>query len=194
MEPGSPTSTTAFVLAGGQSRRMGRDKALLPWGDGTFLDHAVARLRQLTSDVRILCGSEPRYGDRGVPLVVDVSKDAGALGGVYSGLLALERPYALFLAVDLPDVPPALLAALVAHAPGWDAVVPRSPRGPEPLCAVYAKSCLPPLRACLAQGEHRMTAFWPEVRGRTLGPSELAAFGDADRLFANVNTPADYAR
>jgi molybdopterin-guanine dinucleotide biosynthesis protein A len=173
---------------------MGRDKALLPRGEGTLLDHALARLRQVTSDVRILCGPEPRYGDRGVPLVVDVFQDAGALGGVCSGLIALERSYALILAVDVPELPPALLAALVAQAPGWDAVVPFSPRGPEPLCAVYAKTCLGPIRDRLAAGEYRMTAFWPEVRVRTLAPSELAVFGPADRLFANVNTPADYAR
>ena len=173
---------------------MGRDKALLPWGEGTLLDHALARLRQVTADVRILCGPEPRYGDRGVPLVVDVVQDAGALGGVCSALVALDRPYALILAVDVPEVPPALLAALVAQAPGWDAVVPLSAHGPELLCAVYAKTCLGPVRGRLAAGEFRLTSFWPEVRVRTVGPPELVAFGDVDRLFANVNTPADYQR
>ena len=183
-----------FVVAGGQSRRMRQDKALLPWGAATLLDHAIERLRSVSDEVRILCGPEPRYGDRGIPAVTDVVEDGGALGGVFSGLLGLDRPLGLFLAVDLPAVPVPLLEALVASAAGWDAVVPRSPGGPEPLCAVYTRACVEPIRRGLLAGNAKMTSFWPDVRVREMSPGDLARFGDPAALFANVNADDDYAR
>lgn len=184
-------SIVGFVVAGGQSRRMGRDKALLPWGGTDLLGHALARLHAVTSDVRILCGPEPRYLDRAVPVETDRVRDIGPLAGILTGLAAaLGRP-GLFLAVDLPHVPVALLARLVERAGDCDAVVPASLRGPEPLCAVYGSACLEPLRRRATAGDFKMTSFWPEVRVHELRPSELAAFGDPATLFHNVNAPAD---
>jgi molybdopterin-guanine dinucleotide biosynthesis protein A len=186
------SGVTGFAVAGGRSRRMGCDKALLRVGGVALLDHALARLREVSDDVRILCGPEARYADRGAPLVRDVSGAGAPLVGVLSGLLALERPLGLFLAVDLPHVPAGLLRALVAAAAGFDAVVPLSPGGPEPLCAVYAKACVGPMRRALEREELRMTSFWSEVRVRQLPAAELAAFGDPGALFANVNTAEEY--
>jgi molybdopterin-guanine dinucleotide biosynthesis protein A len=187
-------AVSGFVVAGGRSQRMGRDKALLPWAGGTLLDHALARLREVTDDVRILSGPEPRYADRGVPVVVDAAPESGALVGVLSGLLALERPLGLFLAVDLPYVPATLLRHLMSLAADADVVVPVSPAGPEPLCAVYSRECLAPVRASVARGELKMTSFWSTLRVRQLDTQELRAFGDPARLFLNLNVPADYQR
>jgi molybdopterin-guanine dinucleotide biosynthesis protein A len=184
-------SVVGFVVAGGQSRRMGGDKALLPWGHRDLLGHALERLRAATGDVRILCGSGPRYLDRGVPVETDLVRDAGPLAGVLTGLTAAAGRAGLFLAVDLPLVPVPLLARLAELARDFDAVVPVSPRGPEPLCAVYGLACLEPIRRRMAAGQRKMTSFWPDVRVRELRPAELAAFGDPDDLFRNLNTPAD---
>ena len=187
-------AATGFVVAGGHSRRMGSDKALLRWGAGTLLDHAIARLRAVTDDVRILCGAVPRYQDRGLPVITDGPGGPGALVGILAGLLALERPLALFLAVDLPHVDVPLLRHLVELGGGADVVAPRSHRGVEPLCAVYARSCLPFVRASVEQGALKMTGFWDELRVTRLDPLELRRFGEPDRLFLNVNEPADYER
>jgi molybdopterin-guanine dinucleotide biosynthesis protein A len=184
-------SVVGFVVAGGRSLRMGRDKALLPWGGTDLLGHAVARLRAVTGDVRILCGPEKRYLDRGLPVEVDPVREAGPLAGVLAGLLAVPGRPGLFLAVDLPRVPVALLARLVGGARAVDAIVPVSPRGPEPLCAAYGPGCLEPIRRRLSAGDYRMTAFWPDVRVREVGVAELAAFGDPVELFRNLNTPQD---
>ena len=184
-------SVVGFVVAGGRSRRMGSDKALLPWEGTDLLGHAIARLRAVTEDVRILCGPAPRYRDRGVPIEIDHVQDVGPLAGVMAGLAATARRPGLFLAVDLPQVPASLLARLVELADGWDAVVPVSPRGPEPLCAVYGPACLDPMRGRMAAGELRTTAFWPDVRVRQLAPEELAGHGDPDALFRNLNAPSD---
>jgi molybdopterin-guanine dinucleotide biosynthesis protein A len=182
-----------FAVAGGASRRMGRDKALLPWGDGDLLGHALSRLRATVPEVRVLCGHAPRYTDRGVPVDVDPLPGLGPLGGLLAALEAAAGGAALLLAVDLPLVPTGLMARLVSFSQAWDAVVPVSPRGSEPLCALYGPSCLPAVRGRIAAGELTMTSFWPEVRVRELAAAELAPFGDAGRVFLNVNSPRDYA-
>lgn len=172
---------------------MGRDKALLPWRGTTLLDHAVARLRAICDDVRILSGPEPRYQDRGLPVSTDLVPDAGPLGGIHAGLAALSGDPALFLAVDLPLVNESLLAALVAAAEGYDAVVPCHAGGYEPLCAVYGPGSLDAVRRRLEGGERKATSFWSEVRVRLFEEREVARFGDPATLFRNVNAPPDYA-
>jgi len=184
-------SVVGFVAAGGRSLRMGRDKALLPWGEADLLAHALGRLRAVTGDVRILSGSEPRYLDRDATVVTDPVLDAGPLAGVLAGLAAVGGRAGLFLAVDLPHVPVALLEQLVSLARGYDAVVPVSPHGPEPLCAVYGAGCLDPIRRRVERGDLKMTSFWPDVRVREMPPEELRVFGDVAELFRNLNTPED---
>ena len=185
---------TGFVVAGGRSERMGRDKALLPWAGSTLVEHALLRLREVCTDVRILSGPEARYAGYGATVHTDVVRDAGPLAGLHAGLLSLAAPLGLFLGVDTPLVPPALLGALVATAAGFDAVVPVVGGRPEPLSAVYRESCLGPVRRRLAAGERKMTSFWPDVRVRAMAEEELAAFGDPELMFRNLNTPEDYLR
>jgi molybdopterin-guanine dinucleotide biosynthesis protein A len=187
-------SLVGFAVAGGRSRRMGRDKALLRWGETDLLGHAITRLRAVTEDVRILSGGEPRYSDRGVPVEVDPAPDLGPLGGLAAALDAASGDDVLLLGIDLPLIPSALLTRLVELVPGFDAAVPVSARGPEPLCAFYGAACQEPVRRRIASGDLRMTAFWTNVRVREVGPSELRAFGDPEELFLNVNAPADFER
>ncbi len=148
---------------------MGRDKSLLAWEGTDLLGHTLDRLRTACRHVRILSGAERRYADRGVPVVLDATPG-----------------------LDLPFVPASLLAHLLELAEGADAVVPVSPRGEEPLCAVYGHACLAPARRCVAEGRLKMTAFWPEVRVRHVEAADLAAFGDPEHLFRNLNTPEEY--
>jgi len=188
-------SLVGFAVAGGRSRRMGQDKALLPWGDADLLAHALVRLASVTDDVRILAGSELRHTERGGSVVVDVAPDLGPLAGLLAALESAPEE-ALLLGIDLPLIPPALLTRLatLGRESDADAIVPVSRRGPEPLCAVYGPGCLAPVHQRVADGDLKMTGFWPDVRVREVGPDELAAFGDPDELFLNVNTPEDYER
>lgn len=181
-----------FVVAGGLSTRMGRDKARLPWHGTTLLDHAIARLTAVCGDVRILCGPGARYEDRGRALVVDVIPDGGPLAGLAAGLASAGDAAGLYLGVDLPLVTIDLLEALAAIGGDADAVVPVTDDGPQPLCAVYRQGCLGAVRARLAAGDRRMTSFWPDVRVHVIKGAALLAFGDPRRIFHNVNAPADY--
>ena len=189
---GADQLPVGLVLAGGESRRMGRDKALLAWGDTDLLGHALRRLAAVTSEQMILSGARARHTGRGVAVVTDPAQ--GALAAVAAGLAAAGGRPVLVLAVDVPLVTSALLGRLVELLPGHDAVVPVSARGDEPLSAVYGPACLDAMRRRLAAGQHAMTAFWPDVRLRRVAPEELEAFGDPEQLFLNVNTDDAYAR
>lgn len=183
-------TATGFAVAGGASRRMGRDKALLPWGASTLLDHALDRLRDACGTAVILSGDHPRYLDRGAPVVTDAASGAGPLGALVAALDRAEL--ALMLAVDIPFAPVALLRHLVERAHGVDVVVPVAAGRDHPLCAVYRRSCAGHARSRLASGELRMTSFWPDVRVLRLPEAELAAFGDPAALLRNLNTWKDY--
>lgn len=188
-------SLVGFAVAGGRSRRMGQDKALLPWGDADLLAHALVRLKSVTDDVRILAGPELRHAERGVPVAVDTAPDLGPLAGLLAALESAPEG-ALLLGIDLPLIPTTLLVQLAALAREGDAdaIVPVSRRGPEPLCAAYGPGCREPVRRCVADGDLKMSAFWRDVRVKEIGPDELAALGEPDELFLNVNTPEDYER
>jgi molybdenum cofactor guanylyltransferase len=180
-----------FVVAGGRSERMGRDKASLPWRGTTLLGHAVARLRGVCAETRILCGPQRRYLDQGVAVVTDTASPSCPLAGIYSGLQTLDHDVGLFLAVDLPEVPVALLSFILNVAEGWDAAVPVHAAGDEPLCAAYAASCREPIRRRLEAGDLKMTSFLPDVRVRRVTEDEILRFGDPPRVFRNLNAPGD---
>lgn len=188
----STLDAVGFVVAGGRSRRMGRDKALLGWGGATLLDHAIRTLEAVCSDVRVLSGLQRRYTDRGRAVVVDAAPEQGPLAGLAAALAAAAPRPAILLAVDMPFVPAELLRYLADTLDGWDAVAPAIPSGPEPLCAVYGPACLDPVREALAAGERKMTSFWPRVRVLTHSADDLARFGPPERMFRNLNDPSDY--
>lgn len=135
---------SALLLAGGRSRRMGRDKALLPHPETgvALLTRQAAVLRAAgCSEVLLAAPAERAYALPGARRIDDAALDRGPLGGLVAGLAAAESPLVLVLAVDLPRVDAELLRSLVANATTDRGVVPLDAEGrPEPLCAVYPKS------------------------------------------------------
>jgi molybdenum cofactor guanylyltransferase len=185
------------ILAGGRARRMGgADKALLEIGGTRIIHRQLAALRPVADDVRIVAGGQSRYADLGVRVIGDVVPDAGPLGGIYSALLDATHDRVVIVACDLPFVTRALLERLAVESrehPDADAVVPRSERGIQPLCAVYAARCAAAARARIDRGALRAAGLLEDIRVRELGPDALAPYDDGS-LFENVNTPHDHER
>ena len=167
---------------------MGQDKALMPHGRGTLVDHALSLARAVTPDVRILCGPSRRYEDFGVPVVEDAVCGVGPVAGLYSGLLSAsvdEHEGMFWLAVDLPLVPKALLGALVAGLGHADVVMARTSRGHEPLCAAFrTEPVLACVRRALLDSRLKLTEAFEGLRVEPVD-ADLAAF-------TNINTKADY--
>ena len=188
---------SAAILAGGRATRFGgADKASLVVGGLRIVERQLAAIGAVTDDVRIVANDAARYAALGVRVVPDLIAGAGPLGGLYTALVDARHDRVLVLACDLPFVPAALLERLAMEsgtAQQVDAVVPRTARGLEPLCAVYWKACAGRAQAQIARGDLRMTALLADLHVRELGRDVLAPY-DGEALFENVNTPHDYAR
>ncbi len=188
---------SAAILAGGRARRLGgADKASLLVGGLRIIDRQIAALAHVADDIRIVANDPERYAALGVRVIADRIPGAGPLGGIHAALEDAGPPCVLVLACDLPFVTPALLEALVVEFGSGeevDAVVPRSSRGVEPLCAVYAARCADAARRRIERGELKVAGLLGDVRVRELGSEVLAPYDEAT-VFLNVNTPHDYAR
>jgi molybdopterin-guanine dinucleotide biosynthesis protein A len=186
------------IIAGGLSSRFGSPKALARVGGARVVDRVIVALRDALAHDDIVCSANDAAvaAAIGLPSRPDVISGIGALGGVHATLLwARERECRGVLAVGcgMPFLEPALLRALLAHAPDADVVVPASsgPRGIEPLCAWYGTACIAAIEAAVRVGDSRMVGFHDAVRVVRLPLHEVRAFGDPARLFMNLNTPAD---
>jgi molybdenum cofactor guanylyltransferase len=195
---------SALILAGGLSRRMGRDKAWLTLDGVPLVEHVARRVLPLADELLLSTNSPDRFPPllRRLPppaqLVWDENPGLGPLGGIFAGLSAASHDLVLVLAVDMPFVHIGLLHYMARLAGDYQAVVPRVPTEdpttslPEPLCAFYRRSCLATIAAHLATGQHQVVSFLPAVRTRWVPPEEIARFDPLFASFRNLNTPEDW--
>lgn len=185
---------TPIVLAGGAGTRLGGvNKALVEVGGRRVIDRLLEALRPLGAEIVLVNNDGSLAGLPGTRVVTDVEPGAGALMGLYSGLRAVRTPLATVTACDMPFVSTAVLRALIALAPGYDAVVPLVDDRPEPLHAVYRTTCLPAIEVALAAGRKRLIAFFDDVRVRYVPQVALRAWDPDGRSFLNINRPEDLA-
>jgi len=192
-----------FVLAGGQSRRMGRPKHDLTLGDSTLLTRAVRLVRSVTRTVAVL---GPHERVPGLPLAAlgfdllvfpDDIPSRGPLGGILTGLRHTQSEFNLFLSCDLPFMPARFLRYLAERAleSEADVTLAQTPlQGFQPLAAVYRRRTRTAIQASLQEGHNRVTSFFDRVRVRVLRWPELARPGFQPFIFDNLNTPEDYER
>ena len=186
--------TAGFVLAGGGSSRMGRDKALLEL-DGVALVLRTAKLVESVSGAPVaIIGSPDAYGSLGLQVIGDDFPGAGPLGGLATALRASSAAWNMIVACDLPYLTREWLEYLIGRAVASkaDAVVPMNELGAEPLCAMYSKRCEPAIRAALVRGTRKVTDGLAGVRVESIEPSAWKAFDSEGYLFKNMNSPADY--
>jgi molybdopterin-guanine dinucleotide biosynthesis protein A len=190
------------ILVGGRSRRMGRDKALLPFPDGsalTFVERLSALLAELCKEVLLVARDETSGREysfvcqrQHVRVVYDRAADHGPLMGLYSGLHAASFSHALVLAVDLPFVRPSLLSWLSGFPLTDEILVPRLQGIPQVLLARYPRSLLPTIEACLRAGRRDPRALLAQTPVRFLEEEQLREIDPDLRSFVNVNTPEDF--
>jgi molybdopterin-guanine dinucleotide biosynthesis protein A len=184
----------AVILAGGQSRRMGFNKALLDVGGRPLICVLIDRIRPVTDQILISSNDRSSYRFLNFPVVPDHFKGHGPLGGFHAAMLRHICSLYVVLACDLPNLNPALLRNLISFAEGFDAAIPRTRDGlPHPLCAVYRRTCFPSVEKALRRGANKVieTFLDDSLSIRWVDPEE-GQFDDVD--LANINTPEDLAR
>ncbi|MDQ6601332.1 MAG: molybdenum cofactor guanylyltransferase [Chloroflexota bacterium] len=189
-------SLTAVILAGGRSRRMGTDKALLrlPSGGPTLIERVVAAARAVADDVVIVAEDAGRLPAMGVRTAPDAIAGAGPLAGLVAGFAAARHTDIFALACDLPYLSIPLLEWMAVLPRTWDALVPYRPNedgktGWEPLHAIYTRACLAPMRAALDRGDRQATAFFPAINVRPLTADAMRTHDPLGRSTESVNTP-----
>ncbi|GAB5605540.1 molybdenum cofactor guanylyltransferase [Sideroxyarcus sp. TK5] len=181
---------TALILAGGDSSRMGQDKAGLVLEGATLLQRATTRMQQLFQQVIVSVRKE--RGDVTLPQVCDVETDGGPLAGLAAGLASVETPWLFALACDMPFAEARIITHMATLRGTHDAVVPQVDGHPQPLFAFYAKWALPVMLVAQEAGEKRVRAVLQRLNVRYVNEVELREFDPQFRSFFDLDTPQDY--
>ena len=208
---------TGVILAGGKSRRMGENKALMRLGDDSLIGHVIRCLHDVTDELLLVTNSPTEYAHLDVPMHGDILPDAGALGGVYTGVTHASHDAILCVACDSPFLEPKLLSYLVTVLGEYDAVIPytySSRQTPfcrnkdigvtnpsygddtqitlQTLCAAYSKRCLSIIELMLRESELRVHALQERARIQRVSPEVWREFDPEGMSFFNINTPEDF--
>ncbi len=183
---------TVAVLAGGRSRRMGRDKALLPMGESTLLQRVMDAAAPVSDQHLLITNSPASHALFAWPQAADLYPDKGPLGGLYTALSHTKTDHLLLLACDLPYLNTPFLRFLCEQIDDNQAIVPDSADGQQPLCAIYNRSVLTAVTHALQQNQLGMRRLLSQLSIRTISPDQWHPFDSDNRLFTNLNTPEDY--
>ena len=193
----------AFILAGGQSRRMGTEKSRLLLDGASFVERVARELSTVVSSIKVVGDKAPQVelqSHIGPPIklgvVPDIYPQWGALGGVHAALSACSERWALVVACDFPFVTSELFRGLASVRADFEAVAPiQKDEIPQPLCSLYrVEPCLRLAERLIKSGERKPITLLQSVRTRWVLFSELSRLNGADCFFDNINTPEDYAR
>ena len=193
-------SLSAAALAGGQSRRMGRDKALLPvvTGGRPMLQLVLDSLWHVAGDVFVVANDPEKYQEFGVGVVPDQHPGIGALGGIQAAIEHSIHEHCLIVACDMPFLSLALLQRMAEEPRDYDVLVPLIPgesrqRGDglvfQTLHAIYSKRCLPFIEARIGEGRRQVVGFFENVHVRTLEVTEISQWDPSLQSFFNANNP-----
>jgi molybdenum cofactor guanylyltransferase len=198
----------AFLLAGGKSSRMGRDKALLELSGAPMIQRTADLLTMLVTKTTLVIsstqsnnpGDTNRYFNFGLPTLADSWPSFGPLGGIATALATAQSKWCLILACDMPFLTKEWLAFLLScsarseseASQQIDAFIPETTRGLEPLCAIYRASCAPILAATLNRGVRKVTDALADLKLHRITENEWRQFSPDGNLFGNLNTWQDY--
>lgn len=185
---------SGVILAGGDSSRMGSDKAFLPILGARFIDHVYLCMERLFSEVLIVTRTPAHYSDIPCRKVIDMYPGLGALAGIHSGLLHATSERIFVAACDMPFISPTVVRYICSFAAQGDLVLPYTSGGHEPLHAVYARACLPAIEQVLEKGQRRVGAFFDHVRVIKIPVDAIIRLDPEEKSFCNINTPEDYFR
>ena len=185
----SGTTRAGFVLVGGKSSRMGRDKARLSFRGATLVEHVAKAVAEAAGSITLV-GAPERYEALGLPILADTRHEAGPLAGIHAALSASRAEWNLIVACDMPGISASFLASLLeaARESAADCLLPSGPSGMlEPLCAVYRSRCLPAITAALDRNVRKVT---DGLAGLRIAKWRV----DESGWFRNVNTPEEWAQ
>ncbi len=185
---------TGVILAGGSSKRYGQNKAFLKIGSVRLIDSILQEMKTIFKRVILITNEKKKYEYLEVPIVEDLVKGLGALGGIYTGLVSMPDQAGFFVACDMPLINRQLVHYMVDIKGNHAAVVPSVANNIEPLHAIYAQSCLGPIRNLIDSKRYQVRLFYDQVPVRYVKEDEIRKFSPPSRAFLNINTPDEFAK
>lgn len=186
---------SGVALAGGRSKRLGRNKAVEKIGDQSIIERVVGKLSQVTSETVVVVAEESGAADLNLPPWVRTATDlypgTGSLGGIFTGLSATKGNYGVVVACDMPFLNVDLIRFMLDIVSDYDAVVPRLQGRPEPLHAIYSKNCIGPIERCLQADQLKIAMFFEQINVAYLEDDDIETFDPNHLSFFNVNTQED---
>jgi molybdopterin-guanine dinucleotide biosynthesis protein A len=185
---------SVIIQAGGESRRMGSDKALIPFLGQPLIVRIIDRVASLGDEVIVVTNRMADYEFLGLPLVSDFFPGRGALGGLFTALKAANHPKVVVAACDMPFINRDLLSHQINILKDScsDAVIPKTDFGVEPFHSVYHRDpCIPKIEAAIHAGSWRVDAWFKEANIHFLPLEETRDFDPLQIAFKNLNTPED---
>lgn len=188
---------TICVQAGGQSSRMGTDKALKPFLGRPLIQRVIDRLEPIADEIIVTTNRPDDYSFLDVRLFPDIKPDRGALGGLYTAIASAAHPIVAVVACDMPFANPMLIEAMsrLLVEKEADVVIPKSDDYYEPLHAVYRReTCLPAIESAIDADKWKVIAWFPQVKVYELSSDETKKYDPSGLAFWNVNTPEEFSK
>ena len=190
----SAMQADGFITAGGNSSRMGRDKAWLELDGVTMIERVIAALRPVTARLTIIA-NRPQYTRLNLPVIADTNFGVGPFEAIRTALVNARHSHVVLVGCDLPFVTSELFAHLLRVAGDAQAVVPLDESGRfEPLCAVYSIAALAAVTELIAAGQRKVSHLFDRIPTRFVAFAELERLDGASLFFENINSPEDYQR
>jgi len=178
---------TGVVLVGGKSSRMGENKALMRFGDKTFVERAIHLLQQTFENVIISANESGVYDFVGLPIVGDVYRGCGPLAGLHAAMTSAGKSDIFVMSCDLPFVDESVVRRILDNSSGAELIVAGDPTGVQPLCGLYRQSSMRIIEGQLRVKEYSVLKLVQHMKGRVILFEEQKS-----NRFININTPADY--
>ena len=185
------------VQAGGQSARMGENKALKPFLGRPLVQRVLERLAPIADELLLTTNQPEDFAFLKLPLFSDVKPGRGPLGGLYTALVSAKYPFVAVVACDMPFASAQLLvaAANFLDQEKVDVVIAESAEGFEPLHAVYRReTCIPAVESSIESDLWRLISWFPQVKVRKISPEELGRYDPQGLAFWNINTPEEFSK
>jgi molybdopterin-guanine dinucleotide biosynthesis protein A len=188
------TDIAGVILAGGQSRRYGKNKALVEVGGLLLIERVIRVMGSVFERLMLMTNAPDEYAFLGLPMHEDLVKGRGPLGGIYTALKTMPHEGGFFVACDMPTLNADLIRHMVRIRGDFDAVVPRIAGRMDALHALYTRRCLSAVESLIGASQNQVIRFFDAVSARYVEEEEIRRFDPELRSFFNINDPKELKR
>ncbi len=187
-------NVTGLILLGGKSSRYGSNKALVEIEGVRLIERVVGVMKSIFHRVILLTNTPEEYAYLRLPMVEDLIKGLGPMGGIYTGLMTMSDETGFLVACDMPFLSGKLIRHMVEVRDDFDTVVPRMDWMLEPLHALYSKKCIPVIREAIEERQYQIAKCFARMRVRYMDEEEIRLWDQDLRSLFNINKPQDLPR